>query len=382
MKKAIKILALIMAILLLGLALFSCSEEKESDKDDDNSSKKTVPLSDPDEAAKALRSNGYTVELDSEDERVFIRAYNGERFSTSDDFIEIAYNEDKSSAIDSYDNAKEYFESCKEEDEDRYEDASVGRDGTVVWVGTKDAIKAASKINKNTSSNDNSFNDNEFSSAKDDSTESAIKETTLDTESSTSSAFISDPDKVVNAFKAKGYLVEKISDNLPDEVTLYILAGSTTNDHTIHFLYCESKTAANNMYEDMLEEIQEEDMAGSGWVLSREGNVVWFGYPDILKDVFGIDPEDNDYYDTEISTSDNYYDETYVASSSDYYYDETYVASSSDYYYDETYIASSSTEPPETDVASSSDYYYDETEVASSSDYYYCETDVATERIY
>ncbi len=341
MKKAIKILALIMAILLLGLALFSCSEEKESDKDDDKSSKKTVPLSDPDEAAKALRSNGYTVESDSEDEGVFIRAYNGERFSTSDDFIEIAYNEDKSSAIDNYDSAKEYFESCKEEDEDRYEDASVGRDGTVVWVGTKDAIKAASKINKNASSNDNSFNDNEISSAKDDSTEAATAGTARpsDTEGTALSSIFSAPDEVIARIKAKGYLVEKISDNLPDEVTLYILAGSTTNDHTIHFLYCESKTAANNMYEDMLEELQEEDMAGSGWVLSRDGNVVWFGYPDILKDVFGIDPEDNDYYDTEISTSDNYYDETYVASSSDYYYDETDVVSSSDYYYDETDVA-------------------------------------------
>ena len=291
MKKTLKILALIMAILLLGLALFSCSEEKDSDKDNE-SSKKTVPLSDPDEAAEALRSNGYTVELNSEDERVFIRAYNGD-----DNHITIVYCKDKSTASDLYNETKESLEELKKENASDYEDLSVGRDGTVVWVGTKNAIKAASKINKNTSSNDNSFNDNKFSSEIEDSTESAIKETTLDTEISTSSAFISDPDKVVNAFKANGYSATKTYDDPDENVIVSVQAyyyATDGNFEMISIAYYKDVASASKGAQDASEYLTElqEEIISSGLSTELELNcldtVVWIGTPNATKIALNI----------------------------------------------------------------------------------------------
>ena len=289
MKKAIKILALIMAILLLGLALFSCSEEKESDKDDE-SSKKTVPLSDPDEAAKALKSNGYTVESESRGAGVFIRAYNGD-----DNHITIVYCKDKSTASDLYDEAKEYLEVLKKDNASDYENFSVGCDGTIVWKGTKDALKAASKINKNTSSNDNSFNDNKFSSEIEDSTESAIKET-LNTESSTSSAFISDPDKVVNAFKANGYSATKTYDDPDENVIVSVQAYYTTDDsfEMISIAYYKDVASASKGAKDASEYLTElqEAIISSGLSteleLNRLDTVVWIGTPNATKIALNI----------------------------------------------------------------------------------------------
>ncbi len=111
MKNALKTLALLMAILLLGLALFSCSEEKESDKDDDQSSKKTVPLSDPDEVYAMLESNGYSMAIGSSgiNYEGFVRDVSGIHSSGE---ILILYFENSSYADAAYEKMKPLYKSA------------------------------------------------------------------------------------------------------------------------------------------------------------------------------------------------------------------------------------------------------------------------------
>ena len=125
MKKTVKIIALAMVALMLMLALVSCGAK---------------PNEDPDAAKKALEENGYTVVKLPISDEIFITAYKG------DDSIDITYYKDEAAAEEAYEEAKEEFNEMKDEAEELFEDFNleIGQSGNMIWVGTPDAIKAAS----------------------------------------------------------------------------------------------------------------------------------------------------------------------------------------------------------------------------------------------
>ena len=104
------------------------------------------PNKDPKEAKKALEDAEYTVNLvDGELAKAAKCEAVINAFNKDGDRITIMYFLESADAKDAYDEAKdelkELEEAAKEADEEfNYE---VGKSGKVVWMGTKDAIKAA-----------------------------------------------------------------------------------------------------------------------------------------------------------------------------------------------------------------------------------------------
>lgn len=60
-----------------------------------------------------------------------------------DDAVSIYYFEDKEAAEEAYEKLEELFEEMKEEAEEEDVEVKLGKSGAMVWMGTKDAIKAA-----------------------------------------------------------------------------------------------------------------------------------------------------------------------------------------------------------------------------------------------
>ena len=134
MKKMVKIIALAMVAVMLMLTLASCGAK---------------PSSDPAKAKEKLEKEGYEVML-VDDEVVLklsgldglvatITAMKGTDEEEAD-AISIYYFKDSDSAKKAKENEtiKAAIEEAKEED-----DVSTGRSGKMIWIGTKEAVKAA-----------------------------------------------------------------------------------------------------------------------------------------------------------------------------------------------------------------------------------------------
>ena len=132
MKKIIS--AILLSVLCLGcvFALASCGK----------------PNKDPETAKKALEADKYVVDLykDKEvDDKVeaVVQAYTEDL----ENVITITYYKDKADAKDAYKDMKENVEKLEKyyKDSGFNVELEMGRSGAMVWIGTKDAIKAAKK---------------------------------------------------------------------------------------------------------------------------------------------------------------------------------------------------------------------------------------------
>ena len=130
MKKTIKVIALAMVALMLMLALVSCGAK---------------PNADPDKAVEALKANGYNATKSSGDEDEGITATVVAYSADMKQNVSIAYCKDEASAEKQYEDAKASIDGLKEiaEAAGMEYNYEVGISGTVVWMGTPDAIKAA-----------------------------------------------------------------------------------------------------------------------------------------------------------------------------------------------------------------------------------------------
>ncbi len=157
MKKTVRILSFALVAIMLCATLASCGG----------------PAKDPKDAAAALKENGYTVT--AETDKLVVAGKDGEH-------VTINYCDDKEAADDLYknlvaeknkaeeklDEAEQKLKDAKKELDDMEDgigkaaqqaivdglqkavdeakklvDIEIGKSGNVVWVGTKDAIKAA-----------------------------------------------------------------------------------------------------------------------------------------------------------------------------------------------------------------------------------------------
>jgi len=141
MKKAIKLIALSLVLVMAVLALASCA----------------APNADPAKAKETLEKNGYSVQkLDGkisttaistivgEDVDCVITAEKIDKEAESLEILCVLYFEDAEDANDAWEKAKEYADSIKEKSEDAAEsDWVVDKSGKMIWFGTKNAVKAA-----------------------------------------------------------------------------------------------------------------------------------------------------------------------------------------------------------------------------------------------
>ena len=139
MKKTfIRILSLVLVFVLMGAIFVAC--DKKDDKDDKK--KDSAPNKDPKKAEEALKEAGYEVvytEVNADGIKATIVAVKGE------DSIQIAYYDDKDTATKAYEQAKEAYDALKELAEAAGEDFDyvVKQSGTIVYMGTKQAVKDA-----------------------------------------------------------------------------------------------------------------------------------------------------------------------------------------------------------------------------------------------
>ena len=104
------------------------------------------PNKDPKKAAEALEDAKYMVELEDEFEEDSKIEAMIEAFSEDGkNFVSIVYYADADDAKEAYDEAKENLDDMKElyKELGIEADIEIGKSGKVVWMGTKDAIKAA-----------------------------------------------------------------------------------------------------------------------------------------------------------------------------------------------------------------------------------------------
>ena len=142
-----------LALFLAALMLFSCvfvfaACDKDDDKDDKK--KEAVPNSDPEKAKEALEEAGYTVQYTDVGVggiKAAITATKADEDAEKPDFIYITYYEDKDAANtaweeaqDSIDEAKAMYATMIGRDES---EIVIKKSGTMIYIGTKDAIKAA-----------------------------------------------------------------------------------------------------------------------------------------------------------------------------------------------------------------------------------------------
>lgn len=139
MKKAIKLIALSLVLVMAVLALASCA----------------APNADPAKAKEALEKNDYKVQkLDGklstaavsliigEDVECMITAQKVDKEAESIELLTILYFEDADNANDAWEKAQEYAGDQKDKDVDE-SDWTVGKSGKMIWFGTKNAVKAA-----------------------------------------------------------------------------------------------------------------------------------------------------------------------------------------------------------------------------------------------
>ena len=139
MKKAIKLIALSLVLVMAVLALASCA----------------APNADPAKAKENLEKNGYTVQkLDGKVSTYAISkivgedvacAVTAEKIDEENESIEILcilYFEDAEDANDAWEKAQQYADEAKDEDL-KDSDWVVDKSGKMIWFGTKNAVKAA-----------------------------------------------------------------------------------------------------------------------------------------------------------------------------------------------------------------------------------------------
>ena len=131
MKKLVKISALALVLIMMVAVFASCA----------------APAKDPKDAKKALEDAGYEVTLIDGDMAAMIgvkgleaaiMAYSEEN---EDDGVFIYYFEDKDAANEAWEDIEKEVEELKKANEDV--EFIVKKSGTMIWYGTKDAIKAA-----------------------------------------------------------------------------------------------------------------------------------------------------------------------------------------------------------------------------------------------
>ncbi len=139
MKKAMKLIALSLVLVLAVLALASCA----------------APNADPSKAKEALEDNGYSVQkLDGKISTAAISAILGEevdcvltaqKLDKEEESLEVLcvlYFEEAGDADDAWEKAQDYAKDAKD---DEVEDSEwvVEKSGKMIWFGTKNAVKAA-----------------------------------------------------------------------------------------------------------------------------------------------------------------------------------------------------------------------------------------------
>ena len=139
MKKAIKLIALSLVLVMAVLALASCA----------------APNADPDKAKAALEDNGYSVQklsgkistaaisaIIGEEVDCVLTAQKVDKEAETFDALCVLYFEEAGDADDAWEKAQDYAEDAKEDDvEDS--DWVVEKSGKMIWFGTKNAVKAA-----------------------------------------------------------------------------------------------------------------------------------------------------------------------------------------------------------------------------------------------
>lgn len=135
MKNAIKIFALIMAVVICTVMLVSCS-----------------PASDPDDALAALKDNGYIASKDSTAVPIALGVLGVKDIDSVvagtkkvDDKVEvitIVYFKSKDAAKAAWETVEEYAQD-KEDDSNNNSDFVIKKSGSMIYFGTEDAIKAA-----------------------------------------------------------------------------------------------------------------------------------------------------------------------------------------------------------------------------------------------
>ena len=139
MKKAIKLIALSLVLVMAVLALASCS----------------APNADPDKAKTSLENNDYKVQklsgklstaaisaIIGEDVDCVLTAEKLDTDAETLDLLCVLYFEDAEDANDAWEKAQAYADTFKDDD---VEDSNwvVDKSGKMIWFGTKDAVKAA-----------------------------------------------------------------------------------------------------------------------------------------------------------------------------------------------------------------------------------------------
>ena len=142
-----------LALFLAALMLFSCvfvfaACDKDDDKDDKK--KEAVPNSDPEKAKEALEEAGYTVQYTDvgvDGIKAAIMATKADEDAEKSDFIAITYYEDKDAANTAWEEAQDQIDGAKAMYATmtgrKESEIVVKKSGTMIYVGTKDAIKAA-----------------------------------------------------------------------------------------------------------------------------------------------------------------------------------------------------------------------------------------------
>ena len=149
MKKTLRMLALVMAVLMCIFAVVACDSNKDANEDTEKKEEVIKPNSDPAKAKENLEKEDYVVTL-IDDESVLklsgidglvaaITAMKGTDAEEAD-AISIYYFKDSDSAKKAEENEfiKEALEEAKKED-----NVSTGISGKILWMGTKAAVKAA-----------------------------------------------------------------------------------------------------------------------------------------------------------------------------------------------------------------------------------------------
>ena len=133
MKKIISLILVCAFVIGMALTLVSCG----------------APKKDPKKAKEALEDNGYSVTLLENESLSVINTKGLEAYifayDEGDEQIYIYYFEDKASAKEAYESFEEEYKSLKAAYESVGKDYNfkLGKSGKMIWLGTKEAIKAA-----------------------------------------------------------------------------------------------------------------------------------------------------------------------------------------------------------------------------------------------
>ena len=134
MKTFAKVLALALVAVMMCAALVSCGG----------------PNADPEKAAKALEEAGYEVhytEVGAAGIKAAVVAVKLDEEAEKADFINITYYEDKEAANTAWDEAQDEIDEAKASMAEMYgceeSEIVIKKSGTMIYVGTKDAVKAA-----------------------------------------------------------------------------------------------------------------------------------------------------------------------------------------------------------------------------------------------